>query len=119
MATSEKRLALNESLFRETNERMEERVRLFVGEEELFGIICECGSLDCNERITLSKDEYASVRADPAQFAVKPGHTIVGVEEVVVKNDRFEVVRKQGVAAEVAEFLDGDEGSPADPAQPV
>lgn len=118
MATSEKRLAQNEALFRETNERLEERVRLFVGDEELFGIICECGSLDCNERITLSKDEYAAVRADPAQFAVKPGHIIVGVEEVVARTDRFEIVRKQGVAAEVAEFLD-DEESPAGPAAPA
>jgi hypothetical protein len=106
MATSQKRLALNEALFRETNERAEERVRLFVGDEELFGIICECASLDCNERITLSKDEYSEVRSDPAQFAVKPGHTISEIEEVVARNDRFEIVRKRGVAAEVAEFLD-------------
>ena len=57
MSTSEERLGLNEALFRETNERVEERVRLFVGEEELFGIICECASLDCNDRITLTTDE--------------------------------------------------------------
>jgi hypothetical protein len=119
VAASEKRIALNEALFRETNERLEERVRLFVGEEELFGIICECASLDCNERITLSKEEYESVRADAAQFAVKPGHTIVDAEKVVVRNDRYEVVRKHGVAAEVAEFLDGDDESPADPAPPA
>jgi hypothetical protein len=118
VATSEKRLALNEALFRETNERLEERVRMFVGEEELFGIICECASLDCSERITLTKDEYAAVRSDPAQFAVKPGHTIEGVEEVVARTDRYEIVRKQGVAAEVAKFLDEEE-RPPDPAPPA
>jgi hypothetical protein len=106
MPTSEKRLALNEALFRETNERAEERVRLFVGDEELFGIICECASLDCNERITLSKEEYAVVRSDPAQFAVKPGHTVEDLEEVVARNERFEIVRKRGVVADIAEFLD-------------
>jgi hypothetical protein len=115
VATSEKRLALNEALFRETNERLEERVRMFVGDEELFGIICECGNLDCNDRITLSKDEYAAVRADPAQFAVKPGHTVAGVEKVVTRNDRYEIVRKQGVAADVVAFLDDD----ADAAPPL
>lgn len=109
MPISEKRLALNEALFRETNERAEERVRMFVVDEELFGIICECASLDCNERITLSKDEYAVVRSDPAQFAVRPGHTISDVEEVVARNERFEIVRKRGVAAEIAEFLDTDD----------
>jgi hypothetical protein len=108
MTAQEKRLALNESLFRETNERVEERVRLFVGEEEQFGIICECASLDCKERVTVSKDEYDSVRSDPAQFVVKPGHTVDDLEEVVMRNDRFEVIRKRGVAAEVAEFLDDD-----------
>jgi len=112
MATSEKRLALNEALFRETNERVEERVRMFVADEELFGIICECASLDCNERITLSKDEYALVRSDPAQFVVKPGHTVTAVEEVVARNDRFEIVRKRGVAAEVVEFLDESDAAP-------
>lgn len=97
---------MNEALFRETNERAEERVRMFVGEEELFGIICECASLDCTERITLSKDEYAIVRSDPAQFAVKPGHVVEDVEEVVARNERFEIVRKRGMAADIAEFLD-------------
>jgi hypothetical protein len=111
VASSEKRLALNEALFRETNERVEERVRLFVGEEEMFGIVCECSSLDCNDRITLSKREYEDVRSDPAQFAVKPGHTIDGVEEVVARNDRYEVVRKQGLAGDIAELLDDPEGS--------
>lgn len=112
MTTSENRLALNEALFRETNERAEERVRLFVGDEELFGIICECADLDCTERITLSKDEYAEVRSDPAQFAVKPGHVVSDVEVVVARNDRFETVRKRGVAAEVAEFLDESDAAP-------
>jgi hypothetical protein len=110
MTTSEKRLALNEALFRETNERLEERVRLFVGEEEMFGVLCECASLDCSERITVTKEEYAWIRSDSAQFVVKPGHSLGAVEEVVAKNDRFEIVRKQGVAGEVAEFLDGQPG---------
>jgi predicted metal-binding transcription factor (methanogenesis marker protein 9) len=111
MTAQEKRLALNEALFRETNERVEERVRLFIGDEEQFGVICECASLDCKERITMSKDEYALVRSDPAQFVVKPGHLVQDVEEVVVRNDRFEIVRKRGVAAEVAEFLDEEDAS--------
>jgi hypothetical protein len=107
MTTSEKRLALNEALFRETNERLEERVRQFVGDEEMFGVLCECASLDCSERITVTKEEYAWIRSDSAQFVVKPGHSLAAVEEVVVRNDRFEIVRKQGLAGEVADFVDG------------
>ena len=115
MPASEKRLALNEALFRETNERVEDRVRLFVGGEEQFGVICECASLDCRERITITKDEYELVRSDPAQFVMKPGHTIVDVDEIVARNERFEIVRKRGVAAEVAEFLGEDAPEDAAP----
>jgi hypothetical protein len=111
MTAQEKRLAMNEALFRETNERVEERVRLFVGDEEQLGVICECASLDCQERITLSQDEYALVRSDSAQFVVKPGHVIDDLEDVVTRADRFEIVRKRGVAAEVAEFLDEEDAS--------
>jgi len=106
MTATEKRLALNEALFRETNERLEERVQDTVGAEDELEILCECGNLDCSERILLAREEYVAMRSDPAQFAVKPGHEIAEVEAVVARNERFEVVRKQGVAAEVAEFLD-------------
>jgi hypothetical protein len=108
MPTSEKRLAMNEALFRETNERLEERVQQSVGNEGQLEIICECGNLDCNERIVLTRDEYTTVRSDPAQFAVKPGHVIADVEEVVARTGRFEIVRKQGVAAQAAEFLEDE-----------
>jgi hypothetical protein len=118
MTTSEKRFALNEALFRETNDRLEARVRLLDGDEEAIEIICECASLDCNERLALSKDEYEAVRSDPAQFAVKPGHTIDGIEEIVARNERFEIVRKEGVAAEVAEFLEPEDGS-VEPSSPA
>ena len=109
MTTSEKRLAMNEALFRETNERLEERLHESVGEEARLEIICECGNLECTERIVLSREEYEAVRSDPSQFAVVPGHVIVDVEEVVGRTERFEIVRKQGVASEVAEFLDDEQ----------
>jgi hypothetical protein len=109
MPTSEKRLAMNEALFRETNERLEERVQQSVGNEGQLEIICECGNLDCTERIVLTREEYTTVRSDPVQFAIKPGHAIADVEEVVARTDRFEIVRKQGVAAETAEFLEDEQ----------
>jgi len=106
---AEENLALNEALFRETNERVEERVRGLATEDEQFAIFCECASLECKERITLSKDEYEFVRSDSTQFVVNPGHAAEGVEDVVMSNDRFAIVRKRGLAAEAAEFLDSDE----------
>ena len=51
------------------------------------------------------------MRSDPAQFVIKPGHAVEDVEEVVARTDRFEIVRKRGVAAQVAEFLDEEDAS--------
>jgi hypothetical protein len=105
MGSDEKPLAVNEALFRETNERIEDRVRLFTAEQEQFGVICECAALECQERVTLTKDEYELVRSDARQFVVKPPHTVEDVEDVVSRSGQFEIVRKRGIAAEAAEFL--------------
>jgi hypothetical protein len=101
----EKRLAMNEALFRELNERVEERVQESVHSEAVV-IICECARVECAQRIVLTVEEFSHVRDDPAQFAVAPGHAIVDVEVVVTQNERFEVVRKVGFAGLVAEALD-------------
>ena len=95
---------MNEVLFREMNERVEERVNPSAG--ETFQIVCECADLACTERITLTAAEYEAAHVDPAQFTVVPGHATVEIEQVVRRDERFEVVRKQGLAGKVAEELD-------------
>lgn len=97
---------MNEALFREMNERVEERVQAAAGEETTFAILCECADPNCAERITLTPAEYEAVHDDPAQFTVVPGHAAIDVEEVVARNGRFEIVRKRGLAGDVAEELD-------------
>jgi hypothetical protein len=103
----EKRLATNEVLFREMNERVEERLQQVAAGPMAFDIVCECGDLDCTHRITLTTDEYVEAHASPKQFTVVPGHAIADIEDVVARTDRFEVVRKHGVAGDVAAALDG------------
>jgi hypothetical protein len=102
----DKRLAVNEALFREMNERVEQRVQPSAGSEATFAILCECADLDCVERIMLTHVEYKTAHADPAQFTIRPGHATVDVETIVTRNERFEVVRKFGLAGELAEDLD-------------
>jgi len=101
----EKRLALNEALFREINERLESRVPSSDG-DDVLSILCECANAECTERISVTSDEYAAVRADSRQFVLVPGHENVDIEEVVTRNDRFEIVRKTGVAGDFADMLD-------------
>jgi hypothetical protein len=96
------RIARNEALFREVNERIEEVSGEAPGEYVEF--ICECGNRDCTDQVELTREEYEGLRADSVQFAVKPGHVIPQVEFAVAENDRFVTAKKfadeQAVARE-------------------
>jgi hypothetical protein len=102
----EKRTATNEALFREVNERLEERVQVLVGDHAPFAVLCECSDCECTERIMLTAAEYEETHSDSAQFIVVEGHVAGDVEDVVARKDRFVVVRKRGLAGEIAEALD-------------
>jgi hypothetical protein len=103
MADRTESLAQNESAHRALNEQIEQRVVMFVGEEPSFGIVCECDSRDCVERLTVQASEYRRIREDPVLFFVTPGHEDERIEDVV-EGDRREylIVRKRGEAAEEA-----------------
>jgi hypothetical protein len=103
----ERRVGLNEALFRHINERLE-------GVNEALGwisgrlhLVCECGDQGCVDRITLSGAEYEELRADPTTFAIVRGHDDPSVESVVEERGEWVVVRKQaGDPAEVARRTD-------------
>lgn len=100
---------MNEVLFREMNEQVQRRASAVRGDTEPFVIMCECGNIECTERLGLQPEEFESVRQDPARFIVVPGHAIVDIEEVVGSNERFEIVLKVGVAGQVAASHDGSD----------
>jgi hypothetical protein len=103
MTVREERLAANEAFFRRLNERLEEMTPATADD---LVVVCECADVDCARRLTLRHDEYEQVRADATFFVVAHGHCDPTLEEVVRRTERFEVVRKRGDAAEVAEELD-------------
>jgi hypothetical protein len=102
MTRREERIAKNEVLFREVNER----VREVVPAEGGIDFICECGEEGCTERVTLTATEYESVRADPVTFLIKPGHEVLEVEEVVEEHDRYFLVRKHAEEQVIARRAD-------------
>jgi hypothetical protein len=101
----EARLAQNEAMFREINERLESHIQTFTDGEAELTVLCECVDPDCTDRIRISPEAYAAVREDGRQFLVRPRHQCLDIEEVVERNDEYEVVRKRGVAGQVAEQL--------------
>jgi hypothetical protein len=100
------RAAKNQSVFRDVNERIEHISEAFDLATPTLDFICECAEETCAERIEMSKAEYEALRRVPTHFAVKPGHEIEGVEEIVDSRDHYVVVAKLGVGGETAAKLD-------------
>jgi hypothetical protein len=95
MDERERRVGENEALFRAVNERVEDLNLAFGALTETMNVVCECGYISCAEQIEIDVETYERVRADPTLFVLVPGHAIEGVEDVVERNERFEIVRKR------------------------
>lgn len=99
------RVGVNEALFREVNERIEDLQR-DLGQRPRFEIVCECGDPGCVERFTIDADDYSAVRQDVHHFAVVPGHEEPDVERVVDRREAYLVVEKTDPdAAKAAEEM--------------
>jgi AraC-like DNA-binding protein len=105
MDERDRRLAQNEALFREVNERVETLAR-HLGPEEPYEFLCECANPDCTFRIALPLSVYESVRADSRQFIVLPLHYTPEVEELVAQREKYWIVAKTGEAGDYVEQLD-------------
>jgi hypothetical protein len=106
------RIGMNEAVFRDVNERIQDVASAFNMTSEPLDLICECGDASCVARISLSRAEYEQLRGDSHLFAVAPGHVAPDVEEVVDSHSGYEVVRKyKGVPAQIAQKTDPRTGS--------
>ena len=110
MEERERRIGRNEALFREVNERIERVSGALRTEMDTMTILCECGTETCVEHIEVSVSEYERIRHESTLFFVRPGHAKPDVEKIVEHNDEYDVVRKNGVAADVARELDPRDG---------
>ncbi|MDX6399131.1 MAG: hypothetical protein QOJ43_2539 [Gaiellaceae bacterium] len=99
------KIARNESLFREVNERIAETAERFEAEETRF--VCECADPTCTDRVDATLKEYEQVRKDGATFLLVPGHEDDRVESVIELREDHAVVEKQHpVVAPLAHQLD-------------
>jgi hypothetical protein len=110
MPSLEVRLARNEVMFRAVNDRIRELAARFdQAAAEPLAFVCECADETCVERLTLTVEQYDDVRAIPARFVVLPGHEATPlVERVVYRSDDFAIVRKIGLAGEIAREFSGE-----------
>jgi hypothetical protein len=103
----ERRIGLNEAVFREVNERIGDVAQTFALTTHPLDLVCECGDATCTQQIRLTPAEYEQLREDATLFAVYPGHETPDVEDVVEQRGPYDVVRKHpGAPAQLAEETD-------------
>ena len=99
MSESLERIAHNQTLFREVNERIQylgevnERIG-YSAEGATSEFVCECSNTECVSTIELTVVEYKRVRSNPTWFVIKPDHDLVQIERVVSRDDGFAVVER-------------------------
>ena len=80
-------------LCRSVNERILELERSWGSEHDF---ICECEDATCTQVMRMNAEEYEAVRVDPEQFAVLPGHERSSSNDVLIRAERYVLVRKAG-----------------------
>ena len=105
------RMARNESLFREGNERLG-GLRTAAGSPDSSAEFhCECGQDTCSEWIWMKASDYEAVRSQDDRFVVVPGHETPRLERVVERKAGFLVVDKVPEAEELV--ADDPRGAPS------
>jgi hypothetical protein len=89
-----KRIAQNEVLFREINERLRGLGEGFSVVAERAEFVCECGDTSCLERIHMPLAAYEEVRANPKRFFVIKGHELPEYEKVIEERADYVIVEK-------------------------
>lgn len=107
MDRSGERVGRNDAIFRQANERINDAAEARDMTEEI-PFLCECAEESCTEIVPLSHEEYEYIRRDATDFLNAPGHEVAAGRygEVVERHDRYVIVRKLGVAAEIVEAVD-------------
>ena len=99
MSASLERLARNQSLFSEVNERIQYLAEVndrigYLPEDATSEFACECSNTECISTIELTVVEYERVRSNPTWFVIKPDHDVAQTERLVSRDDGYAVVEK-------------------------
>ena len=99
------RIAVNEGLFRNANERTAQWEEVRESDEPVL-YVCECASADCRRRVKLSREEYERTRGDSRHFAIVPGHQVLDTETVIEDNGEWLMVEKDEDVADTVREMD-------------
>jgi hypothetical protein len=101
------RMAENEAVFREHNERVQreiaklKRLAKQEGHAELIHdddiplhFYCECADENCVLRVIMKPSLYQAIHRDRNRFIIAPGHDVKEIERVIDQQDDYYVVEK-------------------------
>jgi len=104
--TTAARIAENQSLFREANEKIESGAEAMHFHHDV-PFICECADTRCTAIVRLDLHEYENVREHARRFFVIPEHADIAKDAdaavVVANHADYTVLDKIGVAGKIAE----------------
>jgi hypothetical protein len=106
MDARQERLARNEALFRDVNERVRAIAAVHGDDDHVYEFYCECSNVDCTFQLRATLTEYEGVRAHSDRFMIAPDHSLPEIERVVDVNENWWVVEKQGEPGELVDDLD-------------
>jgi hypothetical protein len=105
---TEERIAKNDAIFREANERIREAAAEHGIEDGKVPFICECADPACRRVVLLDLEEYREIRSNPRWFLNADAHDAPEADaaRVVERRQCYLIVEKTGRAGDVAEALD-------------
>ncbi|HSH31550.1 MAG TPA: hypothetical protein VK963_02675, partial [Candidatus Saccharimonadales bacterium] len=85
----------NEKMFADTNAKLTEAASALAPtnfpEDIPMQLYCECANKVCQERVSITYDEYKDTK-DPLTFVAKPDHYLPEFERVVKKTPDYWVI---------------------------
>lgn len=107
MSLSEQRMAENEVVFRQNNEKIQrgfESIKTVAIEEKEAAsyerydnpvpFYCECSDENCHKRVQLSPSRYREIHIKRNRFVIVPGHQVVSIEKVITEEKEYSIVEK-------------------------
>ena len=103
----ERRMAANEVIFRQHNERVSdgfEKLQNMAEEHDQdpseyeddsnLQFYCECSDENCFGRVSLSPSVYREKHKNRSRFTIIPGHEVGDIERIVEKHNEYFVIEK-------------------------
>jgi hypothetical protein len=87
-----------ELAIRGANQRVKKVIEHHTPQEEQDGLkidfYCECSNANCDQRISLTLDQYDDLHNNQARFIIAKGHSTPAVEQIIKTHPNLQVVEK-------------------------